>query len=35
VLLMGTYMMRGEVNGRLLDALPPLWWSWTDSSTSS
>ncbi len=24
VLLIGTYMMRGEVNGRLLDALPPL-----------
>ncbi|MFF1600306.1 cupin domain-containing protein [Streptomyces mirabilis] len=24
VLLIGTYMMRGEINGRLLDALPPL-----------
>lgn len=24
VLLIGTYMMCGEVNGRLLDALPPL-----------
>ncbi|MET7438947.1 AraC family transcriptional regulator [Streptomyces sp. NPDC005496] len=24
VLLIGTYMMRGEISGRLLDALPPL-----------
>ncbi|MFI6550340.1 AraC family transcriptional regulator [Streptomyces prunicolor] len=24
VLLIGTYLMRGEINGRLLDALPPL-----------
>ncbi|MEV8541277.1 AraC family transcriptional regulator [Streptomyces sp. NPDC051572] len=24
VMLIGTYLMRGEINGRLLDALPPL-----------